>query len=69
MSFNIGDRVRSRVNAQGLILDAPYQVTDVATFSNFTGRYTSYTLRADNGAELTVGNGDHILDLVSTPTI
>lgn len=66
--FQAGDLVTSTVDAQGLRKGITYRVTDVDSWSNVTGTYTSYKLEAvDRDAPNPagwIGNGHLILRLV-----
>jgi hypothetical protein len=74
-TFNVGDRVRSTVNAQGLVAGVEYEVLDVRTRRTFVGGFTTYYLRCldrtvaptrEDGTEraLAVGNGHLVLEAV-----
>ena len=56
---NVGDRVRSNVDAQGMRPGELFEV--VAVVSGFLGIVT-YLVRAEDGRELEVGNGHLLLE-------
>lgn len=61
--FQIGDRVRSRVNAQGLVAGHEYRVCDVLVRALPFGDYVTYVVRADDAAkDLHVGNAHLLLE-------
>ncbi len=57
-TFEVGDRVRSRVNAQGLRQGEVYVVAATRTVYRFGGGYVTYTM--ESGQE--VGNGHLVLE-------
>ena len=62
MTHKIGTKVISKVNAQGMTEGESYTVVDRTQSAEFFGGiYITYTLQADNGDLLTVGNGHLVL--------
>jgi hypothetical protein len=62
MTHKIGIKVTSKVNAQGMTEGESYTVVDsTQTAEFFGGIYITYTLQADNGELLNVGNGHLVL--------
>jgi hypothetical protein len=67
MTYQVGQRVESLVDAQGLTRGQAYTVVAVTTHRNFLGGYTRYDLKADSGAVYgSVGNGHLVLRAVSS---
>lgn len=64
-TFDLGDVVRSRVSAQGMVSGRCYRVVGVHVMRNFTGKYISYDLVDEvDGLALQhpVGNGHLVLE-------
>lgn len=60
--FKKGQKVRSTVNAQGMLVGEEFEVLDVyKTSYGFLGTVVNYRLRGAGGRELTVGNGPFVL--------
>jgi hypothetical protein len=68
--FEIGQYVRSRVNAQGMTKGSTYYVCGSEFQTNFLGTYVTYLLESQDEMVtgktklLTVGNGHLVLELV-----
>lgn len=58
--FKVGQWVRAKVTAQGMVEGATYQVVDVHTLWTVVGGVTSYLLADGAGETRWVGNG-HLL--------
>jgi hypothetical protein len=58
--FEVGERVRSLVDEQGLLAGVVYTVSKVETRSTFAGQFATYWLRLDGDRPLRVMNG-HLL--------
>lgn len=65
MEFMVGQRVRSRVSAQGMRAGEELEVAAVARRSTPFGCFLTYRLRAADGRELSVGNGHLVLEAAS----
>ncbi len=62
MTYAVGTKVTSKVNAQGMTEGTTYTVVDrTATLALLGGVYITYTLLAANGELLKVGNGHLVL--------
>lgn len=63
-AHNVGDRVRSLVNAQKLIAGSDYTVVDAIESVMIGSNYVTYVLQDDAGDRFAVCNGHLILDQV-----
>ena len=68
-TFTQGDRVRSRVTAQGLVEGDLYEITCVSTYATVFGGYVTYYVRpVDSATEAAkqesfpIGNGHLLLE-------
>jgi hypothetical protein len=61
MTYTIGTKVTSKVNAQGLTEGATYTVEDLSYNSTFHGTYITYSLRSEENELFRIGNGHLIL--------
>ena len=75
-TFSVGERVRSTVNAQGLVAGVEYEVLDIRSRRTVVGEFVTYSLRCldrtvaptreDGTARaLAVHNGHVVLEAVS----
>jgi hypothetical protein len=64
-TFQVGQRVRSRVNGQGMRVGDTFEVVSFSVRSTFVGGFVTYVLRGEEGRVLHVGNGHLVLESVS----
>ena len=63
MIFNKNDKVKSKVNAQGLNKGEIYTIIGGTTQTTAFGDFVTYTLQGNDGGEHQVGNGHLVLTL------
>lgn len=64
-AMSVGSKVRSSVNAQGLVAGQIYEVTNMVVVNMLWGSYATYTVRGADGVERRIANGHLVLTPVS----